>query len=142
MLKCWKDLKSESEETYKKCIDDGQQQPGAASWLVLRTWGDLELLASQIDKMGVGYNPSQIYQRLTVCERCLIDNLLRTTNVDKIEKWKSNHKVNAQRSERWCKWWLDHQDDLEELAELEKRCKRKPAPNMDGERVTLDSIIN
>ena len=142
MLKCWKDLKSECEDSYKQCIDEGMKQPGAAGWLVLRTWGDLELLASQIEKMGVGYNPSQIYQRLTVCERVLVENLLRTTNFDKIEKRKSNHKANAQRSERWCKWHISHAGDLEELKKLQAKCARKAPPNMDGERATLDSILN
>ena len=142
MLKCWAQLKEQDYELYKKCVNEGLKQPGSANWLVARTFGDLEHLKHQVEEIGIGFNPINIYKRLTVAERVVVDNLLRYTNRDKVDKWRSNHKINAQRSERWVKWFLNHQDDLLDLEKLQAKCNRKPPPNMDDQKRDIESLLN
>ena len=143
MLKCFKELKEKDIAQYKACVDAGVKHAGSESFFVMRSYGDLETLAFQIDSLGVGYDSRGVMARLTNSERVLVENLIRYTSPAKLEAFRASHKINSQRSARFVAWWLDHQDDLSELAELEKRCKRKAAPNL-GETasISLDSLLN
>ena len=142
MLKCWAQLKEESIEKFNFYVTEGIKENGSASWLVLRTYAELEAIEKNITACDIGFDARAVMARLTTCEQTLVYNMLRCTIPAKREGWKAAHKTNCQRSSRFCEWMKIHEQDLHDLEILQKKCNRKAPPNMDERKTDLESLLN
>lgn len=127
MLKVFSDLKASDEQIFKEVVQAAYAEPGSEQWFVMRTWGEIENTAKFVAAHQFEIDAQKLSSQLTACEWNYVQGLINTPRESHREARMKQHKVNAQRSERFVKWFLDNNEAMKTIAELQARVKRRPS---------------
>jgi len=127
MLKVFGELKAGDPQLFKEVVQAAREEPGSGEFLVLRTWGELENCAAFVARHQFDIDNNKLRAQLTAAEWNFVEGMVNCTRESHKEGRKKAHKVAAQRSERFVKWYLDNNQAMKQIAKLQAKVKRRPS---------------